>query len=302
MANKKMIDKQPLKNRMAIITGGSQGIGKALAKEIIQLGGSVCIIARRVDILKEAVAEIEKLKNNEDQIIEMISCDVTQIDKLSPLIDEFIKKYGIPYYLINCVGQAYPNYIEKMTFDDFKNGMDINYYGVVCPILVLLPYFISKSNQVKKEVGVQEWRKNYYGHIINLSSEAGFIGLMGYSTYCPTKFALVGLSECLRHELKPYHIRVSVAYPVDTKTPGFEFENKTKPEELKIISQRAGLMEPEEAAEIIMNKTIKNKFNITIGSSGFHFWAKRHIPGFVFSELDGDLKKARKKLGKDVNY
>ncbi|MBD3230910.1 MAG: SDR family NAD(P)-dependent oxidoreductase [Candidatus Lokiarchaeota archaeon] len=302
MANKKMIEKKPCKGKFALIVGGSQGIGKEIAKEIIRLSGNVCILARTVKTLEEAVEEISNEKVNDNQLVEMISCDATDMDKLKNGIDSFIKNHGIPYYLINCVGQAYPNYLENMKIEDFKKSMDINYIGTVAPILSILPHMIEKSKKIQEETGINEWNKDYYGHIINLSSEAGFLGLMGYSTYCPTKFAIVGLSECLRHELKPYHIRVSVVFPVDTQTPGFEFENKIKPDELKMISARAGLMEADEVAEKIMKKVLNNKFKIFLGAAGFHNWAKRHMPWLAYSELDGDLKKARKKLGKNTYY
>lgn len=302
MADKKMLEKQPFKDKLAIIMGGSQGIGKAIAKEIAQLGGNICIIARTVETLKNAVKEIESVKANDDQKINMISCDATDMDKLKPLIDDFIKDHGIPYYLINSIGQAYPNYIQKMTPDDYRKAMEINFMGMVVPVLCLLPHLIEKSTKIQEEVGVDEWKNNWYGHIVNISSEAGFLGLMGYTTYCPTKFAMVGFSECIRNELKPYHIRISVVYPIDTKTPGYELENKTKPEELKTITAIAGLMEPDVVAEKIVKKFLKNKFNIFLGSAGFHNWAKRHLPWFAFSELDKELRNARKKLGKNIKY
>ncbi len=302
MADSKSTKNLPLKDTFSIVTGGSQGIGKSISKEIAKLGGNVCIIARRQEILEKAVDEIKKVVASNEQIVEMISCDVTDYDKLKSSIDKFIEKYGIPYYLINCVGQAYPKYIQDLTVEDFKKGVNINYFGVLIPILVMLPYFIENSEKQLKELGIKKWKKNHYGHIINLSSEAGFLGLMGYSTYCPPKFALVGLSECLRHELKPYHINVSVVYPVDTKTPGYDFENQTKPEELKMITAIAGLMDPDKVAEIVMKKVLKKKFNIFLGSAGFHYWIKRHLPGLAFSILDDELKKARKKIGKYTEY
>ena len=302
MPNENMIKKQPFKDTFTIITGGSQGIGKAIAKEITQLGGNVCIIARRLNILKEAVKEIEEVKTNKNQIVEMISCDVIDIDKLKPQIGGFIEKYGIPYYLINCVGQAHPNYIEKLTHKDFKKEMDLNYFGILNPILVILPYMMKKSEGEREKLGLKEWKKHYFGHIINISSEAGFLGIMGYSPYCSSKFAIVGLSECLRNELKPYRMRISVVYPVDTKTPGLEIDEATKPEELKMMTSRAGLMEPDEVAQKVTKNILKRKFNIFIGAAGFHNWAKRHLPWLAFSELDGDLRKARKKIDKYTDY
>ena len=73
-----------------------------------------------------------------------------------------------------------------------------------------------------------------------------------------------------------------------------------KPEECKIISERAGLLQPEEIAEPFIEGILKKKFYITPGEAGWMFWAKRHLPKLVFNILEKDLKKARKKLGKNV--
>ena len=80
------------------------------------------------------------------------------------------------------------------------------------------------------------------GHIVNVSSMMGYFGIMGYAAYAPTKFAIVGLTEALRHELKPYNIGMSVLYPPDTDTPGFEKENRTKPGECAMMSSKVKLL------------------------------------------------------------
>jgi 3-dehydrosphinganine reductase len=283
MAKEKLILKQPFKGKSAVLTGASTGIGKATAKEIVQLGGSVCIIARRVEVLKEAVKEIEAVKTRADQYVEMISCDTTDMEKLKPLIDDFIKKKGVPDYLINCVGYAMPRYAQDHSLEEFRTQMDTNYYGQLVPILIILPYFM----EAKK------------GYIANVSSMAGYLGLIGYTAYTPTKFAIVGLTEALRHELKPYNIQFSILYPPDTETPAFEKENKTKPEECKIISERGGLLKPEEVAEPFIEGILKNRFEILPGEAKFAWRMFRLLPKLVRNIMDKDLKKARKKLGKE---
>ncbi len=277
-----MLQQQPFKGKVAIICGGSTGMGKATAKEIVQLGGSVCIIARRPDVLSEAAADIKSAIKGESQFIEMIPCDTTDIEALQPLIKKFIDNHGVPDYLINAVGYAYPSYVQDLKLDDFKKNLDTNYYGQLVPILILIPYFMKEKK----------------GYIANISSMMGYFGIMGYATYAPSKFAIVGLTEVLRHELKPYNINFSILYPPDTNTPGFEKENTTKPKECAIMSGRAKILQPEQIAEAFIDGILKNKFNILPGEAKFIWKMYRHFPKLVRSVIDRDYKKARKKLGK----
>jgi len=136
------------------------------------------------------------------------------------------------------------------------------------------------------------------GHIINVSSMLGYFGIMGYATYCPSKYAIVGLSEVLRHELKPYNINVSILYPADTDTPGLEKENQSKPDECKALSESAGLLSPEQISDALIKGILKGKYQILPGQAGFIYKMYRHLPGLVRKILDGDYKKIRKKLGK----
>lgn len=279
-----MIKKQPFREKWALICGGSKGIGKAVAKEIVQLGGSVCILARDSEVLKSATEEINVLKVNLEQKVELISCDARDMEKLKPLFIEFIDIHGVPDYLLNFIGISFPDYLENLTLDDFKKHMTTNFYGQLHPILILLPYLKEKKK----------------GYIVNSSSVAGYIGQMGYAAYTPTKFAILGLSESLRHELKPYNINVSVLCPPDTDTPGLQEELETRPEELNIISENwGGLLSPEEVAEKYIKELLKKEFYIMPGSSKFLWRIMRLFPKLVHRISDRDLKKARKKLGKN---
>ncbi len=284
MAKPELIEEQSFKGKSAIIPGGSKGMGKATAKDFVELGGSVCIIARGMDALKETQEECKSLKSDESQFVEIISCDTSDMDKLKPLITDYIDKHGVPDYLLNFVGYAYVQYLEKLALEDFKKNMNVNYYGQLVPILIVLPYFMEAQK----------------GYIVITSSGLGFLGYMGYATYVPTKFALVGLAEVLRNELLPHNIKVSVVYPVDTDTPGFEEENKSKPPECVIISQIMvpKLMTAEEFAEEFIEGILKGVFEILPGDAGIGIKTMREDPDDMRGVLDRFYKKARRKTKK----
>jgi 3-dehydrosphinganine reductase len=91
------------------------------------------------------------------------------------------------------------------------------------------------------------------------------MGIYGYSAYCPSKFALRGLAESLRGELKPLGVGVSIVYPPDTDTPQLEEENKTKPPETKLITGTAQMWSAEAVAKEIVRGVEKGQFAITPG-------------------------------------
>ena len=284
MVKEKLIKKQPFKDKSAIICGGSKGIGKATAKLFTQLGGNVCIVARTLDTLTDTAEEIKNLKLSENQLVEVISCDTSNMEQVKRLFNEYIKKFGVPDYSFNYVGISYPNYTDKLTIEDFKFHMDTNFFGQLNPILTILPYYMERKE----------------GYFINMSSIAGYIGVMGYAAYTPTKFAIAGLSEVMRNEYKAYNIKVSIVYPPDTDTFGLHEEAKSRPEELNIIAERAGLMQPDEVAEIIIKGVLKGKFYIHAGISKLYWRIMRLFPKLVHKFADSDLKKARKKMGKKI--
>ncbi len=284
MVNEELIAKQPFKGKFAIIPGGSKGMGKATAKLFIQLGGSICIIARGMDALNKTQEECYKLKSEESQFVEIISCDTTDMDKLKPLITNVINKHKVPDYLFNFIGYAYAQYLEQLTLEDFKRNMDINYYGQLVPTLIVLPYFLESKQ----------------GYITFTSSVMGFMAIMGFTTYCPSKYALFGLAEVLRHELLPYNIKVSILFPVDTDTPGFAEENRIKPQECKIISDSGTLMTAEEVANKFIPSILEGSFEILPGEAAIQIKDMRENPDDMRGVLDRLYKRARRKTGRKI--
>lgn len=286
VTSKKWLKKQPLEGKTAIVMGGSTGIGKATARELVKLGGSVCIAARHEDALQRAVEDLAGDARGDDQFVEYWAVDATREDLVRPLVDEFVDTRGVPAYLVNCVGYARTGYVQDMTVEDFRRNMEVNYFGQLVPTLCLLPHFVAAGG----------------GHVGCVSSASGFLGLIGYAPYTPTKYAIRGLVEGLRHELKPHGIKFSLLFPSDTQTPGFDRENETKPEENRIISANDKVYTPAEIAEEFVEGLLKEKFYILPGMSGMMYWLARHFPRLFRRILDGMLRKARAKLGKSTDY
>ncbi|MEA3408699.1 MAG: SDR family oxidoreductase [Chloroflexota bacterium] len=209
-----------------VISGGSSGIGFATAKLLARREANVFIIARNQERLAQALGEIEKEKVDENQLFEAFSADVRRYREVEKVIATIVEKVGSPDVLVNSAGICHSNYFEALPLSAFEDEMGINYLGTLYMIRAVLPHM----------------KANGAGHIVNISSVAGYIGGFGYSSYSPSKFAVCGLSEVLRGELAPYNIMVSVMFPFDTDTPMLEEENKTKPLETKMIT---GAVKPE---------------------------------------------------------
>jgi len=236
-------------NRHAVITGGSSGIGRAIALQLAQQGAHVSIIARSLERLHQAQAEIEQARHSSQQRVIALAADVSDRLQAEQAIQSSIEQSGSPDLLITCAGIAYPDYFQAIPIEIFEQTMAINYFGTLYCIRAALP--------------AMEQRQS--GRICMVSSGAGLIGIYGYSAYCPSKFAVRGLAETLRGELKPLGIRVSIAYPPDTETPQLVAENKTKPAVTKEITATADLWQADDVARTIIMGMEKGKFEIAPG-------------------------------------
>ncbi|MBW1846828.1 MAG: SDR family oxidoreductase [Deltaproteobacteria bacterium] len=265
--------------KIIFIVGGSSGIGLSTAKLLAKKGAHIIIFARDKNRLKIAITEIKDQRLSDNQLFGFMSLDVSVRKKVETIMKKAVSDFGTPDMLINCAGRSYPRHFEDITFDQFDETMKINLYGIWNTISVLLPYMKQKG-----------------GHISNVSSIAGFIGVFGFTDYSASKFAIIGFSEALKSELKKYNITVSVLCPPDTDTPAFEVENRTKPEETKAISASAKLMQPDDVAAAFVHGVMKGKFIIIPGVDGkFTYVMKRCFPKIVEFVMDMIIKKVQQK-------
>lgn len=234
------------KGKYAIITGGSEGIGKAIAIDLAKQGCSVTIIARKPQKLESALTEMEIFRQSKDQFMNFASCDVVQYEIVKQTIEKLIQAHGVPDFLINVAGYARPGFFHDLDIIHFDEMMNLNYFGIVHTCKAVVPHMIKARK----------------GTIVNTSSMAGFLGVFGYTGYCASKFAVIGFSEALMRELKPFNIQVSALCPPNTKTPGLAKENENKPKEVLAAEEKAKTVTPEEVSKALLKDLPKNKFII----------------------------------------
>ena len=266
------------RNKIAYIVGGSSGIGLSTARLLFEYGAHITIFSRDEHKLNRAMKEISEQRALTEQTVAWMQMDIADKSMVEQVLETSVRRHGIPDILINCAGRAYPHYFEDISYEQFDETMKINLYGIWHTTKKLAP--------LMKEKG---------GYIVNVSSIAGFLGVFGFTDYSASKFAIMGFSEALRSELKPFNIMVSVLCPPDTNTPAFEVENKTKPEETKAISENAGLMQPEDVAKALIKGIQKKRSIIIPGFEGrMTCLAKRLVPSLVERVMDRTIRRVQK--------
>ena len=240
-----------LNNKNVFITGGSSGIGLSAARQLSELGANTFIFSRNADKLESAVKKIEGTRKNSDVRVEYLPLDVSDNNMTKDVMEQAVSKMGLPDVLINSAGRSSPNYFENISYDQFAGTLNINLFGTRNTIASLLPHMKKKG-----------------GHIINVSSIAGFIGVFGFTDYSASKFGMIGFSEALRSECKKFGVLVSVLCPPDTDTPMLEAENKNKPPETKAVSETGGLLTADYVARTMIKGIGKKRFMIIPGFMG----------------------------------
>ena len=190
-----------------LITGGSSGIGKATAKELVKAGAVVAITGRDKKKLDNVAAEINAIP---------IHLDVTKYNSIAvKTLDAFHSMGGIDV-LVNNAGIGEFGLLEKVKIDQFERVFATNVYGLTM-----------MTQEVAKFMKTQE-----RGTIINIGSTASTNGFASGSVYCASKFAVRGLTACWRNELRKHNIRVILVNPSEVPT-AFNNEDRKEREDVE---------------------------------------------------------------------
>ncbi len=233
-------------NKLVLISGGSSGIGLALAEQLAADGANLILCARDVAKLESAKAAIRQNFADADQFVETISLDLRDADAVQSQLPSFLDRIGTPDLVIHSAGVVYPAVFEKISSERFHWMMDTNYFGAVNLFQTVVPRMKERGS----------------GHLVAMGSAASFVGIWGYAAYSGSKYAIRGLCEVLRTELKPYKIHVSIVFPPDTDTPQLAYENQFKPKITQEVSGTIKPLSPEFVAKKILTGIHRKKYII----------------------------------------
>ncbi|SJX63964.1 related to 3-ketosphinganine reductase [Sporisorium reilianum f. sp. reilianum] len=228
------------------ITGGSQGLGLALAELLASKGAHVTICSRTESKLREAVGKVKAAAKSDAQKIEYVAADVSTFEGAKRAIEACSV---VPDTVFCCAGGAKPGFFLEQTESDFEKGMKTDYW-------TCLATAHAAANAMARTNVVD-------GKIVLVSSTLGLIGMVGYSQYGPMKHAIRGLAESLRSELILYGISVHAYFPGTIFTPGLEEENKTKPDITRQIEGTEDGSTPAQCAKGLVKGIERGHFFIT---------------------------------------
>jgi len=217
-----------IKDKVAIITGASSGIGRATALALSKAGAKVAIGARRTDKLEELENEI---KQNGGEVISQ-KLDVTKKSECNSFADAALQKWGSIDILVNNAGLMPLSFVKNLKIDEWDQMIDVNIRGVLYCTAAVISHMKEKKS----------------GHIVNISSVAGRVVFPAGSVYCATKHAVAAFSEGLRQELSVRsNIRVTCIEPGVVAT---ELTNTITDESLQGFVENAKKMEALRAEDI----------------------------------------------------
>ena len=188
--------------RVVAITGASAGIGRATALALARSGASGALCARREELLEAVGEEMRRLGGQAF----VLTADVTQEADMDRFVNRAVEHFGRLDVMICNAGFGIYGAIDQIAPADMRRLIDVNYMGTYHAARAALPIF----------------RRQGTGHVVIISSIVGKRGVPYVGAYAATKFAQVGLAECLRAELVGTGIHVTVVYPISTETEFFQ--------------------------------------------------------------------------------
>ncbi|CCH43507.1 3-ketodihydrosphingosine reductase [Wickerhamomyces ciferrii] len=268
-----------VKHKLAIISGGSQGVGAEFAKQLVEKGSDVIIVSRTESKLKKVVEQISKFRLEKFQIVSYIVADISNYEEAEKV---FAKLDQSPDIVVCCAGSSVPKLFLDLSPNELNNGITTNYNTAVN-----FAHAAMKKMSLEKSTDPR--------HLIFFSSVVAFFPFIGYGQYAPLKAAVRALADVLRQEAIPYNIRVSSVFPGNFDSEGFLEENKTKPEITKKIEGPSYPISVETCAKIIIDsldrgyETITTDFigwvltSISLGLSPRSWGVLQAIIGFVIA-------------------
>jgi len=217
-----------LEGKVALVSGASKGIGRAIARNLASRGAHVVAVARNPDLLKKLGEELFEF--NTESFVS--PCDITQFEDCGHVVQETLKRLGKIDILINNAGVGYSGIVAESNPAEVEEMFKVNLLGCYYMTRLVLPQMI----------------RNRSGDIVNVGSIAGLKYSPGFAVYSATKFAVRAFTEALRNEVQDYDIRVALINPGITRTSFYDAFSRHKS---PVPIDKGEMLSPEDIANAV---------------------------------------------------
>ncbi len=265
---------QTFENKISLVTGAASGIGRELAEQLARHKSHVVL----TDIDEALLAKITDTIRQRGHSAESAVLDVRDPEAVKKVIDSTVSKHGRIDYLFNNAGIGVGGEALDFSYDDWRNVIDINLYGVVNGVFAAYPIMAKQG----------------FGHIVNTASIYGLVPAVGEISYVTSKYGVVGLSNALRTEAAAFGVKVSVLCPGFIDTPLLQVAEIHKYERAKFLELVPDPIPVEKCVEEILRGVQRNKAIILVTPFAKLIWRLHRLSPALARWLFGrTLKKLR---------
>ena len=229
------------KDNNVVVTGASKGIGRETARLFAKEGANVALVARSIDKLEQLKQELKQIYSNQRFLA--IRCDVADKEQVLRMSKQILDEFKYVDILVNNAGFAIFDDVINTSIEDIEYQINTNFLGAVYCIKAFLPSMIARNK----------------GHIVNVASLAASIAIPNLAAYCASKFALLGFSQALKHELHGTNIGITVVSPITVRT---EFFSNDSFKDAKINLKIA--LDAKTVAKVILKAARSSRVEITV--------------------------------------
>lgn len=254
--------------KVVVVTGASSGIGKESAREFAKRRASVVLVSRNKDKLDEAARELSGYQTS----VLVCPCDISKKEEVNQMSQQVIKKFGKVDILVNNAGFGIYGEFRNLKVEEIESQMATNYLGMVYCTKAFLPKMMEQKS----------------GHIVNVASVAASFGIPSMAGYCASKFAMLGFSESLYHELKGSGVGITVVSPIMVRTNFFSNESFAR------MPRYTAALSPATVAKAVVRAASSPRLEIvTPQVVRIAIWFKQTLPYLINPIVGGIFRRSK---------